>query len=142
MKEGQPQTKQEVPQSVNHLIDQVRVAWEQLPDEQKAIKIIELLENVIVEDKRQAFRETLDKHWPVNSNSIHATFALITITQEDLEEIGLIEDEAKFFDAEKLRELSMDIRDHYVNQGFFEELKYHTNHFLGGIRGNADVYRR
>lgn len=118
-------------ETVNHLKDQLKAVWRQLPDEQKATMAIELLDDVMGGVERPSFREALDRRWPVTSKSIHATFALLTITHDDLEEIGLVEDEIKLFDEEKLQELSTDIRHHYVVQGFWEELKYHTAHFLG-----------
>lgn len=129
-------------ESVAHLKDQLQAIWQQLPDEQKATIAIQLLEDVMSGEEKLSFREALDKRWPVTSESIYRTFALRTITPDDLEEIGLVEDEIQCFDADKLQELSNEIRHHYVVQGFWEELKYHTAHFLGGIRGNANVYKR
>lgn len=118
-------------ESVVHLKDQLKAVWRQLPNEEKATIAVELLEDVMAGEEGLSFREALDKRWPVTSNSIHATFALLTITHDDLAEIGHVEDEIKLFDEEKLRELSSEIRHHYVVQGFWEELKYHTAHFLG-----------
>ncbi len=118
---------------VNQLKDQLRTVWEQLPDEEKAKMAVELLEDM-EEGERRSFREALDTRWPISSESIPATFALLMITPNDLEQIGLDEEEIGLFDDAKLREMSLDIRHHYVVQGFWEELKYHTNHFLGGLR--------
>ncbi|MAT96387.1 MAG: hypothetical protein CL608_04520 [Anaerolineaceae bacterium] len=94
---------------------------------------VELLED-LEEGERVSFRETFDTRWPITSESVPATFALIMITPDDLEQIGLVEDEIELFNEEKLREMSLGIRNHYVSHGFREELKYHTNHFLGGLR--------
>lgn len=118
-------------ESVAQLKDQLKAVWQQLPDEQKATMAIELLEGVMAGEERPSFREAVDRRWPVTSQSIHATFALLTITHDDLAEIGLVEDEICLFDEEKLWELSSEIRHHYVIQGFWEELKYYTAQFLG-----------
>ncbi|MBK8903080.1 MAG: hypothetical protein IPM53_17960 [Anaerolineaceae bacterium] len=126
---------EQIPDSefVNQLKDQLRATWEKLPDGEKATMAIELLKDM-EEVERLSFRETLDARWPITSESVPATFALINITPDDLEQIGLDEEEIEFFDESKLQEMSTEIRDHYVVQGFWEELKYHTNHFLGGLR--------
>lgn len=118
-------------ESISHLKDQLKAVWQQLPDEDKAAMATELLEDVMTGEESISFREAVDRRWPVTSQSIHATFALLTITHNDLVEIGLVEDEIKLFDEDKLQELSNNIRDHYVIHGFWEELKYHTAHFLG-----------
>ena len=129
-------------ETVNHLKDQLKAVWQQLPVEQKATMAIELLEDVMAGEESVTFREALDRRWPVTSESIHGTFALLTITHNDLEEIGLLEDEIKLFDEEKLRELSSEIRNHYVVQGFWEELKYHTAHFLGESATTPDQWEK
>lgn len=120
-------------ESVNQLKDQLKAIWEQLPDEDKATMALELIE-AFVEEERLSFREALDIRWPITSESLPATFALLTITPDDLAQIGLVEEDIELFDDDKLQEMSTDIRDHYVVQGFWEELKYHTNHFLGGLQ--------
>lgn len=120
-------------ESVNQLKDQLKATWEKLPDEDKATVALELIET-LVEGERLLFREALDIRWPITSESLPATFALLTITPDDLAQIGLVEEDIELFDDDKLQEMSTDIRDHYVVQGFWEELKYHTNHFLGGLQ--------
>jgi hypothetical protein len=118
---------------VNQLKDQLKTAWEQLPDEAKVTMALELLEDM-EEGARLSFRETFDTSWPTTSESVPATIALLMITPNDLEQIGLDEEEIGLFDEEKLREMSLNIRHHYVVQGFWEELKYHATHFLGSLR--------
>lgn len=95
-----------------------------------AVTLLEDLE----ERERHLFREVFDAKWPITSESVPATFALIKITPSDLAQIGLDEEEIMFFDESRLQEMSTEIRDHYVVQGFWEELKYHTTHFLGNLR--------
>lgn len=119
-------------ESVNHLKDQLRTMWEQLPDEEKTMLAIELLEDM-EEGERLSFRKALDTRWPVTSDSIPAAFGLIMITPGDLDQIGLVEGEIELFDDEQLQKMSAEIREHYVVQGFWEELKYHTMHFLGSL---------
>lgn len=119
--------------SANQLKDQLRATWEQIPDEDKEMIALELLE-ALEEERRRSLREAIDIRWPITSDSIPATFALILISPDDLAQIGLVEDEIELFDDDKLRQMSTDIRDHYVVQGFWEELKYHTVHFLGGLQ--------
>ena len=121
------------PESANQLRDGLRTLWKQLPDEEKATMAVELLEDLEERDSL-SFREAFDTKWPVTSESVPATFALIMITPDDLAQIGLEEDEIGMFDQGKLQEMSTEIRDHYVVQGFWEELKYHTNHFLGDLQ--------
>ena len=94
---------------------------------------VELLDDM-EEGERLSFRETLDTKWPITSESVPATFALLMITPDDLAQIGLDEEEIKIFDDEQLQKMSAEIRHHYVVQGFWEELKYHTIHFLGDLR--------
>ncbi len=118
---------------VNQLKDQLKTAWEQLPDGEKVTMAVELLGD-LEEGERRSFREALDTRWPITSESTPATFALLMITPDDLEQIGLDEEEIGLFDEEKLREMSLDIRNHYVVHGFWEELKYHTTHFIGSLR--------
>lgn len=94
---------------------------------------VELLEDM-EEGERLSIREAIDTSWPITSESVPATFALIMITPDDLAQINLDEEEIKLFNDEKLQEMSLDIRNHYIIHGFWEELKYHTTHFLGGLR--------
>lgn len=118
---------------ISQLQEQLKVAWEQLPDTEKASTAVMLLED-LEERERHLFREAFDTKWPITSESVPATFALIKITPDDLAQIGLDEEEITFFDESRLQEMSTEIRDHYVVQGFWEELKYHTTHFLGSFR--------
>ena len=122
-----------VVESANRLKDQLRAVWEQIPDEAKATLAVELLKD-LEERERLSFRVAFDTRWPIASESVPATFALISISPDDLAQIGLVEEEIERFDDDKLRQMSTDIRDHYVAHGFWEELKYHTAHFLGGLR--------
>lgn len=120
----------------NQLQNQLSAVWEQLAEEDRVIMAIELLADMGNEE-RLIFQEALDSRWPITSDSMPATFALLTITPDDLQQIGLVEDEIKLFDEAKLKELSTEIRNHYVAQGFWEELKYHTTHYLGEAAKNT-----
>lgn len=126
---------EQIPDSefVNQTKDKLRTAWEQLPQEEKATIAVELLED-LEEGERVSFREAFDTRWPITSESVPATFALIMIKPDDLAQMGVDEEEIELFNDESLREMSLDIRNHYVVHGFWEELKYHANHFLGGLR--------
>ena len=120
-------------ESANQLKDQLKETWEQMQDDDKDTMALELIET-LVEEERLSFREALDIRWPITSESLPATFALLTITPDDLVQIGLVEEDIELFNDDKLQEMSTEIRDHYVVQGFWEELKYHTIHFLSSLR--------
>jgi len=122
---------------VQHLKSQLKTAWKELPDEHKAAMALELMKDLMEGEDRLTFRETIDRQWPVRSESVHATFALLTITHDDLRQIGLDDEQASLIGDDKLSEMSEDIRDHYVVQGFWEELKYHITHVLDEENGSV-----
>lgn len=121
----------------NHLRDQLRATWEQVPAEEKSTVLLDLMESM-TENERLSFQEAFFTKWPTTSANIPANFALMMITPDDLKQINLDEEEIERFNKEELRELSFNIRHHYVVQGFWEELKYHTAHFLGESRNKFD----
>ena len=80
-------------QRLLQLKEQLTTSWQELPAEHKASMALVLVEDLMESEYRLWFREALDTRWPVTSGTIHNGFALIQVSTDDLQEIGLDEAE-------------------------------------------------
>ncbi len=91
---------------------------------------LDLIQDVMESDAGLPFREELDNRWPVKRASLPATFALLTITREDLVEAHVNQAEMSLLADEDLATIGQTMRDHYVHDLFWPELEYHLTAIL------------
>jgi hypothetical protein len=86
------------------------------------------------------FREAIDTRWPVKPKSLHATFALVSLSHDDLRRAHLDEAELAQLSDDDLVEIAGTVRNHFVQDVFWEEVEYVARTMLEQREGseNAD----
>lgn len=120
------------PETLLSLKEVLLTIWQQLPPEHQASMAMVMLESLINGQYRQWIREAIDLRWPVTPDAFPDTFGLVQLSFDDLRRVQFDEDEIAQLDEQDLRAIAVTMRNHYVHDLFWYELRYVTQARLEG----------
>ena len=101
-------------------------AWQQVPVDQQAEVILELLTGLMETDQRPQTQAAIAGRWPIETKHLATSLPPVAITRDDLVEASFHPDEiAQITDADLLI-IARTMRDHYVHDVFWPQLEYVT----------------
>jgi hypothetical protein len=125
---------------VTKIKDTILTQWRKLPVSEQKETALDLLDEVMSSQYVSAFREAVDSRWPVKAKSIHATFVLVSLNHDDLQRAHLDEAEITQLNDDDLVEIAGIVRNHFVQDVFWDEVEYMARAMLEQREGsdNAD----
>jgi hypothetical protein len=103
---------------------QIKALWQELPDAHQVALVLQLANSVMSGPLRLYLRYAMIQQWPVRPNELPVAFPRFEITEDDLIQANLDEEDAAQLTAENRQEIAETMRNHFIHDVFWPELRY------------------
>lgn len=103
---------------------QIQALWQELPDAHQVALALELVGSILESPYRPYFRHAMTQQWPIRPTEFAVAFPKFEITDDDLLNAYLDEEDLVQLTPEHLQEMAETMRSHYINDLFWPELRY------------------
>ncbi len=104
--------------------------FQQLPAEHQASLTLALLNGLKQGEWGEWLRGAIEISWPQQAEPEEKLFPITGISREDLQQVHFSEDQIAQLTDEDMGKIAESMADHYVNDLFWDELKFHTQEVL------------
>ncbi|SRR5581483_6010555 len=118
------------PEQILKLKDEVLERFQQLPIAHQATFALVLLDKVMQGEYGLWMREAIDLRFPKVGSTPDKLVPLVRVAQDDLQQVNLTEAEIAQLTEEDLHHIAQAIRDHFVEDVFWQELEFHARGLL------------
>jgi hypothetical protein len=126
-------------EAVTKLKEAILGEWQKLPAIEQKEFALDLLDEVMSSQYQAEFREAIDTRWPVKPELLHATFALVSLDHDDLRRAHLDEAELAQLSDDDLVDIARGVRNHFVQDVFWDEVEYVARAMLEQKQENENV---
>ena len=118
------------PESILRLKDELLEHFRQLPAEHQATITLLLLKAVKESEWGEWLRGAIEMNWPMKAELGDRLFPITGISREDLQRVNFSDEDIARLTDENMRYIAQAMADHYVNDVFWDELKFHAQEVL------------
>ena len=105
-------------------IAQIETLWRQLPETHQVSLVLRLADGIMNDVYRPYLRHAMTQQWPVRPAEFHVAFPRFEITEDDLLNAYLDEEDVVQLTPEHLEEMADTMRNHYIHDLFWPELRH------------------
>lgn len=103
---------------------QIQTLWQELPDAHQVALVLQLASSLLEGPYRPYLRHAMTQQWPVRPAEFPVAFPKFEITEDDLLNAYLDEEDLVQLEPEHLQEMAETMRSHYINDLFWPELRH------------------
>jgi hypothetical protein len=118
------------PDQILRLKDEVLERFQQLPTAHQATFALVLLDKVMQGEYGVWMREAIALRFPPVTSTSDKLVPLVRVSQDDLQQVNLTSAEIAQLTEEDLQSIAQAIRDHFVEDVFWDELEFHARGLL------------
>lgn len=105
-------------------IAQIKALWQELPEAHQVALALTLVGSILEGPYRPYFRHAMTQQWPIRPTEFPVAFPKFELTDDDLLNAYLDEEDLVQLTPEHLREMAETMRSHYINDLFLPELRH------------------
>ena len=105
-------------------IGQIKTLWQELPEAHQVALVLQLAGSLLDGPYRPYLRHAMTQQWPVRPTEFPVAFPRFEITDDDLLNAYLDEEDLVQLKPEHLQEMAETMRSHYIHDLFWPELRY------------------
>lgn len=103
---------------------QIQALWQELPDAHQVALALKLVGSILDGPYRPYFRHAMTRQFPVRPSEFPVAFPRFEITDDDLLNAYLDEEDVVQLTPEHLEEMAETMRSHYIHDLFWPELRH------------------
>lgn len=103
---------------------QIQALWQELPDAHQVALALKLVGSILESPYRPYFRHAMTQQWPIRPTEFAVAFPKFEITEDDLLNAYLDEEDTVQLTAEHCQEIAETMRNHYIHDLFWPELRH------------------
>lgn len=103
---------------------QIQALWQELPDAYQVSLVLQLADTIMSGVYRPYLRHAMTQQWPVRPAEFPVAFPQFEISEDDLLNAYLDEEDLVQLTSEHLQEMAETMRSHYINDLFWPELRH------------------
>lgn len=137
--------EKEATQSVGNSADpnlekaaQIKGLWQELPDEHQVSLVLQLTSDIMSGAYRPYIRHAMTQQWPVRPAEFPIAFPKFEINEDDLLNAYLDEEDLVQLTAEHRQEIADTMRNHYIHDLFWPELRHVTGLVLENLAQGSE----
>ena len=105
-------------------IAEIQALWQQLPEEHQVSLVLQLTSDIMSGVYRPYLRHAMMQQWPVRPEEFPVAFPRFEITEDDLLNAYLDEEDIVELTPAHLEEMADTMRNHYIHDLFWPELRH------------------
>ena len=106
------------------MVDQIQALWEGLSGAHQVALVLQLAGEVMETPYRPYLRHAMTQQWPIRPDEYPVAFPKFQITEDDLLNAYLDEEDLVQLNREHLQEMAETMRSHYIHDLFWPELRH------------------
>ena len=114
-------------------MEQMGSLWQGLPDAHKVSLVLRFADTILTNEYRPYLLYIMAQRWPLNTGELTSAYPRIEITEQDLMQIGLDEEEIAQLTAEHRQQMAEEMRTHYIRDLFWPELRHIADLYLENL---------
>jgi hypothetical protein len=103
---------------------QIQALWQELPDAHQVSLVLQLADSIMSGVYRPYLRNAMTQQWPVRPAELPVAFPKLVITEDDLLNGYLDEEDAAHLTEEHRNQIAETMRNHYIHDLFWPELRH------------------
>ena len=103
---------------------QIQSLWQELPEAHQVALVLQLAGSLLEGPYRPYLRHAMTQQWPVRPAEFPVAFPKFELTEDDLLNAYLDEEDLVQLEPEHLQEMAETMRSHYINDLFWPELRH------------------
>ena len=103
---------------------QILALWESMPKEQKAAVALTLIDSVMESEYRPWLLQNMAERWPLKTDELEYAYPQTEISELDLAKVQLDDEEISRLPEERRQEIATIMRNHYLYDVFWPELRH------------------
>ena len=103
---------------------QIQSLWQDLPEAHQVALVLQLASSLMEGAYRPYLRHAMTQQWPVKPAEFPVAFPKFEVTEDDLLNAYLDEEDIVQLKPEHLQEMAETMRSHYINDLFWPELRH------------------
>ena len=111
-------------------MEQMDSLWQKLPDAHKVSLVLRFADTILTNEYRPYLLYIMAQKWPLNTGELASAYPRIEITEQDLIQIGLDDEEVAQLTTEHRQQMAEEMRTHYIRDLFWPELHHIANLYL------------
>jgi len=116
----------------------MQALWQELPEEHQVAMALQFLDSIMGGEYRPYFLYLMAQKWPLKTTELESSFPRIEISEDDLLQANLDEEEISQLTDEHRLEISESIRSHFIHDLFWPEVQHLAKSFLEHSSENED----